>query len=323
GIVLHVHESNSDSDYEREEDGNSENKDDDVADDLEAECLDRNSNRLSQCKRPRDSDQEAANVLPDTRPDAIANRTRVVKGHLWQNWFPLTAFRRNVQRIGIIKVSSMYRIYCLLSPYGRATTGIQLAMAMDAYPVNMTDKVLEGREPTATHEKTTATLLDYNFVVPGALVKTMDRVIRTQREKSERSARQQRRHELTGTSLRTASATEPVDIVLSDGGDLKKNLQVRAFCLKVFCEKAPINVSPQFYLSDIMSNYSLAVFVLCRISVFRMVHFYSIKKQLEAWQEDKQWLMKSWNNEIQADLFSIEASDKGNRNDVCAKEALL
>ncbi|KAI9987276.1 hypothetical protein PInf_023267 [Phytophthora infestans] len=37
GIVLHVHESNSDSDYEREEDGNSENKDDDVADDLEAE----------------------------------------------------------------------------------------------------------------------------------------------------------------------------------------------------------------------------------------------------------------------------------------------
>ncbi|EEY54806.1 uncharacterized protein PITG_08359 [Phytophthora infestans T30-4] len=48
GIVLHVHESNSDSDYEPDKDGNSEYKDDDVADDLEAECLDRNSNPLSQ-----------------------------------------------------------------------------------------------------------------------------------------------------------------------------------------------------------------------------------------------------------------------------------
>ncbi|KAF4038281.1 hypothetical protein GN244_ATG09629 [Phytophthora infestans] len=74
GIVLHVHESNSDSDYEPDKDGNSEYKDDDVADDLEAECLDRNSNPLSQRKRPRDSDQEAANVLPDTRP--VRNRTR-------------------------------------------------------------------------------------------------------------------------------------------------------------------------------------------------------------------------------------------------------
>ncbi|KAF4046949.1 hypothetical protein GN244_ATG00597 [Phytophthora infestans] len=72
GIVLHVHESN-------EEDGNSEDKDDDVADDLEAECLDRNSNPLSQRKQPRDRDQEAANVLPDTRPDSVVvvrNRTR-------------------------------------------------------------------------------------------------------------------------------------------------------------------------------------------------------------------------------------------------------
>ncbi|KAF4143787.1 hypothetical protein GN958_ATG07039, partial [Phytophthora infestans] len=83
----------------------------------------------------------------------------------------------------------------------------------------------------------------------------MERVIRTQREKSERSARQQRRHELTGTSQRTASATESVDIVLSYGGDLKK--------------------------------------------------------------------FSSWNNVIEVDLFSIEASDKGNHNDVCAKEDLL
>ncbi|KAF4132612.1 hypothetical protein GN958_ATG18189 [Phytophthora infestans] len=39
-------------------------------------------------------------------------------------------------------------------------------MTMDAYPLNMTDKIVEWREPTATHETTAATLLDHNFVVP-------------------------------------------------------------------------------------------------------------------------------------------------------------
>ncbi|EEY54723.1 uncharacterized protein PITG_20398 [Phytophthora infestans T30-4] len=95
GIVLHVHERNSDSDYEPEEDGNSEDKDGDVADDLEVEWT---AWTAIPIRYPSASGLEIMikklQMYFPTQDlfEIEQERTPVVKGHLWQNWFPLTAF---------------------------------------------------------------------------------------------------------------------------------------------------------------------------------------------------------------------------------------